>query len=69
MLHEEPHRRYADIATLIRDLDHALNGEPLETQPEPLARMVRRLARRHGARLAGAAVLLSALIVAWTGGS
>lgn len=35
-MHKDPQRRYQSVEALIRDLDHYLNGEPLETRPDTL---------------------------------
>jgi eukaryotic-like serine/threonine-protein kinase len=32
-MHPDPHERYASVESLIRDIDHYLNQEPLEAQP------------------------------------
>ena len=36
-MHKDPSRRYRTVEALIRDVDHYLNGEPLEARPERVA--------------------------------
>jgi serine/threonine protein kinase/tetratricopeptide (TPR) repeat protein len=33
-MHKDPQRRYKSVEALIRDVDHYLNGEPLEARPD-----------------------------------
>jgi serine/threonine protein kinase len=33
-MHKDPQRRYRSVEALIRDVDHYLNGEPLEARPD-----------------------------------
>ena len=51
-MHRDPQRRYATVDALMRDVDHFLNGEPLEARPDSLTvsrRQVRAPQPRGGA--------------------
>ena len=53
-MHKDPARRYATVEALIRDLDHFMQGEPLEARPDSLSYRTGKFLRRHR-RAAGAA--------------
>ena len=46
-MHRDPQRRYATVDALIRDVDHFLNGEPLEARPDSLSYRVGKFVRRN----------------------
>ena len=54
-MHRDAERRYRSVEALIRDLDHYLNGEPLEARPDTLRyRLGKFVARNRRAVLASA---------------
>jgi eukaryotic-like serine/threonine-protein kinase len=46
-LHADPQRRYRSVEALIRDIDHYLNGEPLEARPDSRSYRLRKFAGRN----------------------
>ena len=46
-MHHDPQRRYATVDALIRDIDHYLNGEPLEARPDSVRYRLGKFARRN----------------------
>ena len=68
-IHKEPARRYPTVEALVRDIDHYLNGEPLEAQPDSVRYRVGKFVRRNWrpVSLASAvAVTIVALVVFYT---
>ncbi|MBT9332642.1 serine/threonine-protein kinase [Paracidobacterium acidisoli] len=64
-MHPDVRQRYASVESLIRDIDHYLNSEPLDAQPRMLRyRMGKFVRRRRRAVLASAATLLLVLSMA-----
>jgi len=59
-------RRYAAASELAADLRRYVSGEPVSARPPSTAYRMRKFARRHRSALAGAAVLVLALV---TGGA
>lgn len=65
-MHPDWHKRYASVESLIRDIDHYLNTEPLDAQPPTLRYHTEMFVRRHRkAMVTSAAILL--LIVSMAG--
>jgi len=65
-MQKEPSRRYASVDALIRDVDHFLDGEPLDAQPDSFQyRAARFVSRNRRGVVAAAAVvgLIAALNV------
>jgi eukaryotic-like serine/threonine-protein kinase len=60
-LHKDPHRRYASVEALIRDVDHYLKGEPLDAQPDSLHYRVGKFVRRNGRAVGATALTLLAM--------
>jgi serine/threonine-protein kinase len=59
-IRKEPARRYRSVEALIRDLDHYVNGEPLEARPDSIRYRTDKFVRRHAsAVIAAAAVLIT----------
>lgn len=46
-MHHDPQRRYATVDALIRDVDHFLNGEPLDARPDSIRYRAGKFARRN----------------------
>ena len=58
-MHKDPQRRYRSVEALIRDIDHFLNGEPLEACPDSLAYRVGKFVGRHRRALSAAVLVLA----------
>jgi len=56
-MHKDPQRRYSSVEALIRDIDHYLQGEPLEARPDRLGYRVAKFVRRNRVAVATAAVV------------
>jgi serine/threonine protein kinase/tetratricopeptide (TPR) repeat protein len=68
-LHKDPFRRYPSVEALIRDVDHYLNGEPLEARPDAWQyRIVKFILRNRRAVTATALsfILIVGLVVFFT---
>jgi len=61
-MHKDVARRYQSVEALGRDVDHFLNGEPLEARPDDLAYRTGKFVRRHWRGLAGAAAVLAVIV-------
>jgi serine/threonine-protein kinase len=65
-MHKDPVRRYRSVEALIRDLDHYLNGEPLDARPDTfryrLGKFVKRNRRSVIASTVGIALLVTLVI-------
>ncbi len=58
-MHKDPQRRYRSVEALIRDVDHYLNGEPLEARPDAWGyRIGKFVGRNRGAVAAVTAIFL-----------
>jgi tetratricopeptide (TPR) repeat protein/predicted Ser/Thr protein kinase len=65
-MHKDLTHRYRSVEALIRDLDHFLNGEPLEVRPDSLRYRASKFVRRNRRPVlatACAAVLMTGVIV------
>jgi predicted Ser/Thr protein kinase len=68
-MHKDPHRRYRSVEGLIRDIDHYLNGEPLEAQPDTWRYRSGKFLRRNRRAVAAstsAFAMIVALVVFFT---
>jgi eukaryotic-like serine/threonine-protein kinase len=61
-MHKDPLRRYQSVEALIRDIDHYLNGEPLEARPDAWQYRIRKFVRRNRRAVAATAVTFSLII-------
>jgi eukaryotic-like serine/threonine-protein kinase len=61
-MHDDPQRRYATVEALIRDLDHLLNGEPLDARPDALGYRVGKFVRRNRAAVLAASLVATVTI-------
>jgi len=61
-MHKDPERRYRSVETLIRDIDHYLNSEPLEARPDSLRYRADKFIQRN--RKAVLAAAMTVLLVA-----
>src|SRR3984893_14884825 len=60
-LHKDPLRRYPSVEALIRDVDHYLNGQPLEARPDAWQYRIVKFIRRN--RRAVTATVLSFILI------
>ncbi len=61
-MHKDPERRYRTVEALIRDVDHYLEGEPLDARPDSVSYRLSKFVRRNTRGVAAAALALVALI-------
>src|SRR5580692_6690961 len=61
-MHKDPQRRYRSVEALIRDIDHYLNGEPLEARPDTLRYRTAKFVRRNRRAVAAAPLVFALLI-------
>ena len=61
-MHRDPQRRYATVDALIRDIDHFLNGEPLEARPDSVRYRVGKFVRRNREAVLAACVAIAMLV-------
>ena len=60
-IHKDPQRRYRSMEMLIRDVDHYLNGEPLEARPDSLSYRAGKFVRRNRRQVIAAALAFTAV--------
>ncbi len=68
-MHSDPERRYPSVEALIRDIDHFLDGEPLEARPDAMAYRLSKFASRNLRAVSiglGALVVVAVLVVFYT---
>ncbi|HEY1337880.1 MAG TPA: protein kinase, partial [Bryobacteraceae bacterium] len=68
-IHKDLARRYRSVEMLIRDIDHYLNGEPLEARPDTWRYRVRKFVKRNRRAVAAstaAVVVIVAMAVFFT---
>jgi len=68
-LHKDPLRRYPSVEALIRDVDHYLNGEPLEARPDAWQYRIGKFVRRNRRAVAATAtsvILIVGLVIFFT---
>ncbi len=61
-MHKDPLRRYRSVEALIRDIDHYLNGEPLEARPDAWQYRIGKLVRRNRRSVAATAAITAVII-------
>lgn len=57
-MHKDPERRYTTVDALARDIDHFLDGEPLEARGDSLGYRAGKFVRRHWRSLTAAAAVV-----------
>jgi serine/threonine-protein kinase len=57
-MHKDPARRYATVDALIRDIDHYLNGEPLEARKDSVRYRLGKFVRRNRQTVIAAAAVV-----------
>lgn len=61
-MQKDPQRRYLSADALIRDIDHFLNGEPLDARPDTLGYRTTKFVRRHRSAVTATALILIVMI-------
>ena len=61
-MHKDPLRRYQSVEALIRDIDHYLNGEPLEARPDAWQYRIRKFVRRNRRAVAATALTFAVIV-------
>jgi serine/threonine-protein kinase len=61
-MHKDPARRYRSVEGLIRDVDHYLNGEPLEARPDTLGYRLGKFVRRNRGPVLAATAVFTTLV-------
>lgn len=68
-MHKDAQRRYRSVEALIRDIDHYLNGEPLEARADSLGYRIEKFVRRNRRPVlaaAAATVIVVGLVIFFT---
>jgi serine/threonine protein kinase/tetratricopeptide (TPR) repeat protein len=61
-MHKDPQRRYRSVEALMRDIDHYLNGEPLEARLDNFTYKLGKFVRRNKRAVASAALVLAVIV-------
>jgi serine/threonine-protein kinase len=61
-MHKDVARRYRSVEALIRDVDHYLNGEPLEARPDSLRYRVGKFVTRNRRAVSAAALVFTIVV-------
>jgi serine/threonine protein kinase/Tfp pilus assembly protein PilF len=61
-MHKDPRRRYQSVEALIRDVDHYLNGEPLEARADAWQYRIGKFVRRNRRAVAATAVIFAVIV-------
>jgi len=61
-IHKDPQRRYPTVEALVRDVDHFVEGEPLEARRDSVRYRAGKFVRRNWRPLSGAAAVLVVII-------
>jgi serine/threonine-protein kinase len=61
-MHKEADRRYQTVEALIRDIDHYLDGKPLDAHPDSFGYRSSRFVKRHRRTVAAAAVVMVVIV-------
>ena len=61
-MHKDPLRRYRSVEALIRDVDHYLNGEPLEARPDAWQYRIGKFVRRHRRAVVAATAIFAVVV-------
>jgi len=61
-MHKDPRRRYRSVEALIRDVDHYLNGQPLEARPDTWRYRIDKFVRRNRRAVAATAAIFIVII-------
>jgi len=61
-MHKDPRRRYSSVEGLIRDIDHYLNGEPLEARPDTIGYRLRKFVTRNRGPVVAASTVIAVVV-------
>jgi len=61
-MHKDTQRRYQSVEALIRDIDHYLNGEPLEARPDTFRYRLGKFVRRNRRAVTAATLVFTGVI-------
>ena len=61
-MHKDTQRRYQSVEALIRDIDHYLNGEPLEARPDTFHYRLGKFVRRNQRAVTAAALAFTVVV-------
>jgi len=61
-MHKDPARRYRTVYALMRDVDHYLNGEPLEARRDTVRYRASKFVRRNARTVAAAALVCAGVV-------
>ena len=61
-MHKDTQRRYQSVEALIRDIDHYLNGEPLEARPDTFRYRLGKFVRRNRRAVTAAALVFTVVV-------
>jgi len=61
-MHKDTERRYQSVEALIRDVDHYLNGEPLEARPDSARYRLGKFVRRNRRTVSAAALVFTVVV-------
>jgi len=61
-MHRDAKERYQSVEALIRDIDHYLNGEPLEARPDTLRYRARKFVGRHRVPVMAASLAFTLIV-------
>jgi serine/threonine-protein kinase len=61
-MRKDPQRRYRSVEALIRDVDHYLNGEPLEARPDAWQYRIAKFVRRNRRAVAATAAIFALIV-------
>ncbi|MDQ3697088.1 MAG: serine/threonine-protein kinase [Gemmatimonadota bacterium] len=61
-MHKDPQRRYRTVEALVRDIDHYVDGEPLDARPDTVRYRAGKFVRRNARQVAVAAALLVMIV-------
>jgi serine/threonine-protein kinase len=61
-MHKDVDRRYRSVEALIRDVDHYLNGQPLEARPDTVRYRLGKFVRRNRRAVSAVALVLTIIV-------
>ena len=61
-MHKDPDRRYRTVDALIRDIDHYVDGEPLEARPDRVSYRLGKFVRRNWRPVSAAAAVFAVVL-------
>ena len=61
-MHKDPQRRYRSVEALIRDIDHYLNGEPLDARRDTVTYRARKFVTRHRRAVVASSAVITVIV-------